>query len=114
MNARRFLSLVGIGSLLVLFLYGCSESQTPWDNHLNAGDGLFQQGRFDDAEKELKAAVQLAEQFGEEDPRLTKTLTKLAMVYDAQGQYDKAEPLLQRTVSLNEKALDPKDPELAI
>ena len=85
---------------------GCEDAKAPWDRYVDRGDLLFQQGRFKEAKEQYTAALKEAETFGEQDPRLPRTLTKLAGIHDAQGEYEQAEPLLSRAVSLNEKFLE--------
>jgi tetratricopeptide (TPR) repeat protein len=41
------------------------------------------------------------------------TLNNLAQVYEAQGQYARAEPLYQEALAICKKAFDPKHPDLA-
>ena len=41
------------------------------------------------------------------------SLNNLALLYRAQGQYAKAEPLYQRALGIREKALGPEHPDVA-
>ena len=43
----------------------------------------------------------------------TQSLNNLAALYNAQGQYAKAEPLYQRSLAIREKALGPEHPDVA-
>ena len=43
---------------------------------------------------------------------MARSLIDLALLYDNQGQYAKAEPLYQRALAIWEKALGPEHPEL--
>ena len=45
--------------------------------------------------------------------RRGQSLNNLAVLYDAQGQYAKAEPLYQRALAIAEKALGPEHPNVA-
>ena len=98
----------------VIGLTGCEDAKTPWDRHVDQGDLLFQQGRIKEAKEQYTAALDVAETFGEQDSRLPRTLTKLAGLHDTQGEYEQAEPLLSRAVSLNEKILGDRDPQFAV
>ena len=69
------------------------------------GMQAYQQGDYRQAERLLVLARQEAEKLGPEDPRLATTLNNLAQVYHAQGKYEEAEPLYQRSLAINEKAL---------
>jgi Flp pilus assembly protein TadD len=54
----------------------------------------MEQGKFPEAEQELNNALKLAEQFGEQDPRLIQSLTNLAILHNAKGEPEEAETLL--------------------
>ena len=64
-------------------------------------------------EQLLKLAVQEAEKFGPEDPRLATSLDNLAGMYMSQAKYAEAEPLHQRSLAIREKALGPEHPDVA-
>ncbi len=38
---------------------------------------------------------------------------KLALLYDTQGRYAEAEPLIKRSLAISEKALGPEHPDVA-
>ncbi len=63
----------------------------------------MEQGKFPEAEEELKAARELAEQFEGQDPRLTQSITNLAILHNAKGEPEQAEALLQQAVAIHEK-----------
>ena len=44
---------------------------------------------------------------------MADTLNNLALLYDAQGQYEKAEPLYRRSLAMSEQALGPKNLDVA-
>ncbi|MEC4679461.1 MAG: tetratricopeptide repeat protein, partial [Nitrospirota bacterium] len=100
-------------TLFCLTFFGCSEPKEPWDLHTDQGTTLMEQGKFPEAEQELKSALLLAEQFGEQDPRLIQSLTNLAILYNAKGEPDEAEAFLQQTVAIHEKAPNPETADLA-
>jgi tetratricopeptide (TPR) repeat protein len=50
---------------------------------------------------------------GPEHPYVATSLNNLAQLYQAQGQYGKAEPLYQRALAIRDKALGPEHPEVA-
>ena len=54
-----------------------------------------------------------AKDFGESDPRLASSLNNLAALYYTQGKYEEAEPLYQRALAIDEKALGPEYPDTA-
>ena len=99
----RILAPLSLALLCLQFL-GCSEPKEPWDLHTDQGTTLMEQGKFPEAEQELNSALKLAEQFGEQDPRLIQSLTNLAILYNAKGEPEEAETLLQQTIAIHEKA----------
>ena len=114
MGWKKSVEVLCFCGIVLIGTTACEDAKTPWEMHVTTGELRMQQGRFGEAEDQLKAALQEAEKFGEQDNRLPQTLSKLAILYDVQGQYDKAEPLLNRAVTLHRKILNPNDPELAI
>ena len=73
----------------------------------------MEQGKFPEAEQELNSALKLAEQFGEQDPRLIQSLTNLAILHNAKGEPEEAETLLQQIIAIHEKAPNPETADLA-
>ncbi len=85
-----------------------------WKKYNVQGSEAFQQARYAKAKKLYLAALQEAEKFGEQDPRLAISLNNLAALYDTRGKYGRAEPLYQRALAIKEKTLGPEDPEVAL
>ena len=48
------------------------------------------------------------------NPYVATSLNNLAMLYQAQGRYADAEPLLKRSLAIREKALGPDHPDVAV
>jgi hypothetical protein len=46
-------------------------------------------------------------------PAVATGISNLAAIYDALGDYHKAEPLYKRSLAIREKALGPDDPDVA-
>ena len=85
--------LVGIVGLT---LWPAACSQAPLETYTDAGTRAYEQGHYAEAEKQWIAALEEAEKFGPQDPRLATSLNSLAFLYHAQGQYGQAEPLFKR------------------
>ncbi len=98
---------------LALSPTGCSNKETRWETLVADGETAFQAGRYAEAEKLCLAALEEAEDFGEQDPRLATSLNNLAVLYVAQGNYAQAEPFFQRAITIYEKALGPEHPDVA-
>ena len=116
MSTHVRLSLVGVLCVMLVsaLCIGCGQSAgSPWESYIQAGEAAYQQGNYAEAEKQFLAALQEAENFGPEDPRLATSLNNLANLYEAQGKYTEAEPLYQRALTIYEKALGPEHPNVA-
>ncbi len=86
---------------------------TLWQTYMQATSRAYAHGQYPAAEKWLLAALREAEKFGEQDPRLARTLNALGEVYRTQGKYAEAEPLYRRALAIWEKALGPEHPNVA-
>ena len=84
-----------------------------WKSYMARGVGAYEQGNYPEAEKQLAAALREAEGFAPQDPRLAQSLNNLALIYEVQGQYAKAEPLYQRSLANLERVLGPWHPNVA-
>jgi tetratricopeptide (TPR) repeat protein len=85
-----------------LFLVQPSIAQS-WDDLANRGLEARRAMRLKEAEKLLEAALLQAEQFDEQDARLTASLRSLATVYWLEGKYPQAERLFERELNILEK-----------
>jgi tetratricopeptide (TPR) repeat protein len=106
--------------LAVLVTYGCAASRTSpanataaWQQAYDTGRQAYEHGNYPEAQKMFAAAVQEAEPFGDQDPRLARSLNDLAAAYAAQGKYTAAEPLYKRSLVMLEKAYGPDHPAVA-
>jgi tetratricopeptide (TPR) repeat protein len=108
------LNLVLVGLLvLVLWQAGAQAQQDVWERHIRAGEAAYQQGNYGEAIIQTKAALEAAEAFGPDDPRLATALNNLAELYRVQGKYVDAEPLYRRSLAIREKVLGPEHPDVA-
>ena len=72
----------------------------------NRYTALYQQGRYAEAEVFARRALELSEkEFGPDHPQTAVFLNDLALLYQGQVRYGQAEPLLTRSLAINEKAL---------
>ena len=100
------------GLVLVSLLTACAQGSL-WETYIAAGTKAYKQGHYPEAEKQIKAAVNEAEGFGPQDPRLATSLNNLALLYKTQAKYAEAEPLYKRALAIDEKALGPEHPHVA-
>lgn len=81
-----------------------------WEDLMHAGIAAYEQGDYAAAVSSNKAALQEAEKFGPDDPRLAASLNALGFVCYTQGDYEAAEPLFKRSLALRERALGADHP----
>jgi tetratricopeptide (TPR) repeat protein len=121
---------------LIFGLALATAQQTAWENYMEAGQKAYEQGDYSEARKMFSAALEEADKFGPDDPRVaisvawvtvlndtqilgpehlavTTSLNNLALLYHNQGKYAQAEPLYQRALAIREKALGPGHPDVA-
>ncbi len=113
MVARIIYWLLAGLSLLVLSHADTQAQQGVWERHNSAFEAAYQQGDYDEAATQIKAALEAAKAFGPDDPRLATTLNNLALVYDEQGRYAEAKSLYERALAIWETALGPEHPHVA-
>jgi tetratricopeptide (TPR) repeat protein len=89
----------------------CAQEQ-PWERVTNAGLEAFDRGDYAEAARQFEAALTIAGTFAPDDPRVSRGLMNLAIVYHTQGQYTQAERFYQRTLVLEERILGPEHPQL--
>lgn len=75
---------------------------------------LFKSGRNLEAIEVAKEVIQIAEKtFGEKHPYVSVSLNNLALLYIAEGRYEKAEGLYERSLKIAEEHLGKNNPQLA-
>jgi hypothetical protein len=73
---------VAVGlALLALPSLPALAQETQWEERINAGRAALEERRYEEAERQFKAAVEEAEGFGPRDPRLITSLQTLADLY---------------------------------
>ncbi len=108
----RKLTLVFLAPLALWPLLA-SAQEGSWDSYMNAAVAAHRRGDDLGAEKNLQAALGIAETFARDDPRLAQTLEGLALVYFDQGRDSEAEALLSRVLVIGERLWGPEHPRLA-
>lgn len=85
-----------------------------WKAAVEAGNEAYAQERVAQAEVKFLEALEEAEKFGEDDPRLALSLNNLAAVYHTQGKYTMAEPLYTRSLDIKTRLHGEDHPEVAL
>ncbi len=84
-----------------------------WQSYMALGTAAHQKGKYAEAEINFKAGLAIAEEFRPEGQHLASNLNNLATLYDDQGRYAEAQPLVKRALAIVEKALGPEHPHVA-
>ncbi len=88
-------------------------AEEDWQRAIQAGDDAFTRRLYGPALLNFETALREAETFGAADRRRAETLTRLARVYRAQGDFAKPEALYLLSVEIAQKAFGPETPEYA-
>ena len=91
-----------------------TREESSWEMSMDAATEAYQQARYTEAEKFFLAALEEADNFGPQDPRLVPSLNGLASVYRTQGKHAEAEPLFKRSLAIREEALGPEHFDVAL
>ncbi len=83
----------------------CAQTDSSWEKLSKQGENALKSGRFGDAERLYSAALQEAQKSGKSDCRLAESYSHLAALYQTRGQFNKAEPLLEKAMSARGAAL---------
>jgi tetratricopeptide (TPR) repeat protein len=115
-----------VSLLLAMSVAGCSQEQssqnaaTPvaaeqskWEQLTAEADQAAKSGNNTEAEAKYKAAMAEAEQLGQTDPAMARSVSNMADFYYAQGDGEKADQLYDQAVGLKEKALGMEHVDLA-
>jgi len=89
---------------------GLSEDQE-WQQHLQAANSFRRQGRYEEAEREYKAAIATAHKLS--DQNLADSLHDLAAFYYRYGRENEALPLMRERLHILEKSRVQNPPEIA-
>lgn len=85
-----------------------------WLSYKEQAERAVQQNKLEHAESLWYAALQDAESFPANDPRLTITLECLAELLFKQRKFAQAEPLCERTLQIYENTIGPGHPDVGI
>jgi len=105
-GGAAFLVILVIGLAVALILSG---SDSVWKGNMEAERKAFSEGRYLEAVNYAQAALKDAEAFGAQDSRLATSLHNAGELYTRLERYDEAERLLQRALSIREKASENAD-----
>ena len=98
--------------IFILVAAAVVGAQSDWSTHTRAGEYAFAQGNHEYAEREFQAALQIAQDFPPGDRRLETSLGNLGRLYEHDSDLDRAQPLYQLMLAVQEARVGMKDPEL--
>lgn len=109
LNARWL--VVGLFSVALLSVQAWAGPEQ-WQNHMDAAVEAFVDGDYAEAAQRFEAAVNEAESFDADDPRLAESLNGLGVVYRTVRRFTEAEPLLRRALAIRERVKVPAQLDL--
>lgn len=111
---KRYIGLAFAAFFAMALLESSGHAQDEaWEGLITAGRAALQQQNYAEAERHFESALETAESFSSDDPRLGKSFNNLAAVYYAQEDYARAEPLMRRALGQLREALGPENTEVA-
>ena len=78
-----------------------------WEVCLRAGKNALEAGKYEEAEKQLKTALDQASKMKSGDPRVANISCALAELYYTQKQFEKAEQYYKQVIEIWESTLGP-------
>lgn len=98
--------------LIALFLSAAWAEDSRWDELLQAGNAALEAKRYEEAEKDFRAALEEASAGDPQDPKLIASLRALVGLYQRQGKIALQEPYLRRILELQQDQLGDAHPDL--
>jgi tetratricopeptide (TPR) repeat protein len=110
--------IAGLGVVVCWLALGLvpahAQDASAWKQYIEEAKGAYRRRDYGRTEQLLRAALQEAEKFGPDDPRVAVTLNNQANLAAARNRPAEAEPLYRRSVDLLEKARGPDHPQTAL
>ena len=98
----------------MLFLKSYLKEAESWDNLNQKGVSAFKESRYTEAEKYFVRAVDVAENFSQDDLRINFSLNQLAEIYRIQSKYIEAEQVLKQLLEIYKKQSGPEHINVAL
>lgn len=87
-------------------------AQDAWQQHTTAGEWAFRQGDQARAEREFRAALEIAQTLPPESRRLDQSLYNLGRLHEESGQWDQAQSIYLLLLAVEEHRFGEAAPEL--
>ncbi len=104
---------IAVGGLSARLASAQPRVKTDWDRYMVAAQLAYGEEHYDEAEKQVKAALEYAKSFWSNDPRTAKSLELLGEIYRAQGKDADAEKPFKEALAIW-KEVFPERPELVV
>jgi tetratricopeptide (TPR) repeat protein len=82
--------------------------------YTDSGKAYFQMRQYKESENMLASALQMAEQFGPSDRRLTVSLNNMGRLRQVQKRYAEAEQFFNRALAITESERGRRHPDTAV
>jgi tetratricopeptide (TPR) repeat protein len=110
----HLLAIAAVATITSLPVTRCMAFQPrSWHEAHDAGMRARKEHRLGEAEGLFNAAITLAREFAQNDPRLAASYWGLADVLSSQGRFAEAEPLSRWSLVTRERLLGPDHPDVA-
>ncbi|ORY58756.1 P-loop containing nucleoside triphosphate hydrolase protein [Pseudomassariella vexata] len=111
-NKEIWTRYIAHGQSALEFQDGCSNQESEWTLLRNVGESKNILGKYEEAEKMYRQALELQEKvLGREHPDTIGSMNNLAIVLGSQGKYEEAEQRHRQTLELCEKVLGREHPD---
>lgn len=105
---------VGVCCLALCSAPARAQDASAWQKYVEEAKAAYRHKDYGRCEQLLRAALQEAEKFGPDDPRVAVTLHNQANLAAVQNKAAEAEPLYRRSLALLEKVRGPDHPQTAV
>ncbi len=105
---------IAVGGLSARLASAQGRAKTDWDRYMVAAQLAYGRGHYDEAEKQVKAALEYAKSFWSNDPRTAKSLGFLGVIYRAQGKDADAEKPFKEALAIWKEVFEPERAELVV
>lgn len=87
---------------------------TDWDRYMLEAGVAYTQGHYDEAEKQVNAALKYGKGFWSNDPRTARSLGLLGRIYRAQGKDAEAEKPFKEALAIWKEIFGPERADLVV
>lgn len=112
-NGIKLIALAALLAGTFLFFRPILFPEPDWETLRKSAVEQYKLGNLEKAERHLLSALEVAEQFPEEDPRFHQALRDMIEIYNLRSKFKDTERILLRLIALDEKLLGAEHPNVA-